>query len=183
MTRRLLPWLVLPLAVLAAPVPARGQADEAAVRKAVTLYASFDKLIRADHGGGKLTPSTRFNHETEKGKFVFKPGYSEDAFHIAAGRGVAGGALEARDVLPRKSTVTLSTNPAGLQLKLDGVPVATPYSFVGVVGINRKIEAPSPQAVAGTTWVFSAWSDGRAQAHVISTPSVNKTYTATFVAQ
>ena len=86
-----------------------------------------------------------------------------------------------RDVLPRKSTITLATNPSGLQLKLDGQLVTAPYSFVGVVGITRKIEAVSPQSAFGTNWVFSSWSDGRAQSHVFSTPSTNRTYTATFV--
>ncbi len=85
-----------------------------------------------------------------------------------------------RDVRPRKRTVTLATNPAGLQLRLDGQPVSTPHSFVGVVGIQRKIEAVSPQGAAGN-WVFASWSDGGARIHTISTPTANTTYTATFV--
>jgi hypothetical protein len=85
-----------------------------------------------------------------------------------------------RDIRPRKVTVTLPTNPGGLQLRLDGQPIATPYSFVGVVGIERTLEAVSPQ---GPNWTFSSWSDGRARLHTISTPSANKTYTARFVAQ
>jgi glucose/arabinose dehydrogenase len=88
-----------------------------------------------------------------------------------------------RDILPRKSTITLATKPTGLQLRLDGQPVSAPYSFVSVVGIRRKLEAVSPQTAGGANWAFSSWSDGGGQAHVISTPSTNKTYTATFVAQ
>ena len=85
-----------------------------------------------------------------------------------------------RDIQPRKSTVTLATNPAGLQLRLDGQPVTTPHSFVGVVGIVRSLEAVSPQ---GASWVFSSWSDGGARVHDISTPTADTTYTAQFVAQ
>jgi glucose/arabinose dehydrogenase len=88
-----------------------------------------------------------------------------------------------RDIRPRTSTITLATNPTGLQVKLDGQPVRAPYSFVSVVGINRRIEAVSPQLSGGSNWVFAAWSDGRAQAHVIGTPGTNTTYTARFVAQ
>src|SRR6185369_3080973 len=55
-----------------------------------------------------------------------------------------------RDILPRKSRLTLATNPAGLKLKLDGQPVATPLSFDSVVGIVRTIEAPTPQTSGGT---------------------------------
>lgn len=88
-----------------------------------------------------------------------------------------------RDVLPRKRTITLDSNPTGLQLLLDGRAVTTPYSFVGVVGIRRTIEAPSPQHAAGTRWVFEAWSDGGARLHAISTPSTRTTYTARYNAE
>ncbi len=92
--------------VLWPALSARAQdADEAALRKAVTLYASFDESVRADVGGGQLTLDTRFNHETEKGKFVFKKGFNSDVFRIARGRGVSGGALEATDVLPRNGRI------------------------------------------------------------------------------
>jgi glucose/arabinose dehydrogenase len=88
-----------------------------------------------------------------------------------------------RDIKPRKVTVTLATNPSGLQLKLDGQPVSAPYSFVGVVGIQRKLEAVSPQTVSGATRVFSSWSDGGTRVHTISTPATNRTYTARYAAQ
>ena len=85
-----------------------------------------------------------------------------------------------RDILPRKSRLTLATNPPGLQLKLDGQPVATPLSFDGVVGIVRTIEATTPQSVGTTTYAFNAWSDAGAASHSISTPATNTTYTATY---
>jgi glucose/arabinose dehydrogenase len=84
------------------------------------------------------------------------------------------------DIQPRKANVTLTTSPAGLQLTLDGVPVTAPYTFSGVVGIQRTIEAVSPQTAGGQTWQFSAWSDGGAQSHVISTPAAATTYTASY---
>ena len=86
--------------VLAAP-------DDTALRKAVTLYASFDDALRADLGGGDLTFSTRSNHPTEKGKFVFTKGLDTRAFRIARGKGVQGGALECVDVLPRNGRIFL----------------------------------------------------------------------------
>ena len=85
-----------------------------------------------------------------------------------------------RDILPRTSRITLATNPAGRQLKLDGQPVATPLSFDSVVGIVRQIEAPTPQTAGATTYEFVSWSDGRAASHDISTPATATTYTATF---
>jgi hypothetical protein len=75
-------------------------ADEADLRKAVAFYASFDTAPEGDFGGGELTLSTRTNHKTEKGSFVFEKGFSDKAFRIARGTGVSGGALQAVDILP-----------------------------------------------------------------------------------
>jgi hypothetical protein len=75
------------------------------LHKAVTLYASFDEAARADFAGGERTLRTRMNHESEAGKFVFQPGFDDKVFRIAAGRGVAGGALEPVDVLPRNGRI------------------------------------------------------------------------------
>jgi hypothetical protein len=84
---------------------ASAQVDERALHKSVTLYASFDTAVRADYGGGELTLSTRFNHETKKGEFVFEKGFDENKFRVAGGKGVAGGALQAVDVLPRNGRI------------------------------------------------------------------------------
>jgi hypothetical protein len=95
-------WLAVLLAPALAGPPGE---DGAALRKAVTLYASFDEAVRADFGGGQLTLDTRSNHPTEKGKFVFTRGLPAKVFRVARGRGVSGGALEATDVLPRNGRV------------------------------------------------------------------------------
>jgi hypothetical protein len=85
-----------------------------------------------------------------------------------------------RDIMPRKVALTLATNPAGLQLRLDGQPIATPVTFDAVAGIVRSLEASSPQASGTTTYEFVSWSDGGARAHTVSTPAANTTYTATY---
>jgi glucose/arabinose dehydrogenase len=86
-----------------------------------------------------------------------------------------------RNILPRKANMTFATNPAGLQLTLDGQNRMTPFTVTGVVGIKRAIAALSPQTVNGLSYVFQSWSDGGAKSHEISTPSVNTTYTANFI--
>jgi glucose/arabinose dehydrogenase len=88
-----------------------------------------------------------------------------------------------RDINPRKSTITLATNPAGLQLTLDGQPVTTPIQIVSVVGMTRSLGVVSPQTAGGVIYQFSSWSDAGAGAHNISTPSSDTTYTASFTAQ
>jgi glucose/arabinose dehydrogenase len=85
-----------------------------------------------------------------------------------------------RDIHPRTVQLTLATSPAGLTLRLDDQPRATPLTVTGVVGVQRALEAPSPQTVGGVTYEFVSWSDGGARAHTISTPSSSTTYTATY---
>jgi hypothetical protein len=76
-----------------------------AIRKAVTLRASFDEALRADQGGGELVLSTRFNHETEKNQFVFEKGFDPNVFRVARNAGIVGGALEAAGLLPRNGRI------------------------------------------------------------------------------
>ena len=97
MNRHLTGPALFALALCAIPV----RADENDVRKAVTFYASFDEAVKGDVGGGELTPSTRFPHPTEKGQFVFEKGIDATVLKIAKGKGIAGGAFEATDVLPK----------------------------------------------------------------------------------
>jgi glucose/arabinose dehydrogenase len=86
-----------------------------------------------------------------------------------------------RDISPRTAMLTLTSSPGGLQLTLDGQPVTAPFTFMSVVGMRRSIGAVSPQTVSGRTYRFKSWSDGGAQTHTITTPSVNTTYTARFL--
>ena len=98
------------------PMP---RADNVAIRKAVTLYASFDDRIAADIAGGGKIVRTRSDNPHAKGEFVVTPGFSEEAFRIAREGGVAGGALEATDVLPNRGRLffpadgNIAYHPAG----------------------------------------------------------------------
>jgi len=90
--------------------------------------------------------------------------------------------LSTRDVLPNKSTLTLTSNVLGLKVNLDGQPQTTTYSFVGVVGMTRTLQASSPQSLGGQTYQFQSWSDGGAATHTINTPPSDTTYTENYVA-
>lgn len=82
-------------------------AAEESLRDAVLLYASFDRAVGADRGGGGLTFATRFGPPGVPDKYVFKPGFDERVFRIAPGQGVHGGALEVIDVLPENGRIFL----------------------------------------------------------------------------
>ena len=98
-------WLVRPtlVAVFAFCLPRDciGSA-ESDLQSAVTFYASFDEDVKGDYGGGKLSPSTRSDHSTEKGQYIIGPGFSRSAFRIAKRGGIHGGALQGFDVLPHR---------------------------------------------------------------------------------
>ncbi|HJQ26314.1 MAG TPA: PQQ-dependent sugar dehydrogenase [Blastocatellia bacterium] len=85
-----------------------------------------------------------------------------------------------RDVVPNTSTITLATSPPGLQVTLDGLVLASPYSVAGVAGMTRQIGVLSPQTVNGITYYFDSWSDGGAATHAISTQPTDTAYTAVF---
>ncbi|MDA1055673.1 MAG: hypothetical protein O3C40_35205 [Planctomycetota bacterium] len=99
-------WTSLSFLLLTAfAVSARAGDDEPSLLKSVSFYASFDERLAGDLGGGDLSLSTRVNHETEKGTFVFTKGYNHEVFRVARNKGVHGGALEAVDVLPRNGRI------------------------------------------------------------------------------
>ena len=82
--------------------------------------------------------------------------------------------------VPNVVTLTLVTQPSGLQLTLDGQTIITPYAVESVVGTTLTIGAPSPQQVGRRNYNFVEWSDGGAQTHVITTPDADTTYRATY---
>lgn len=84
------------------------------------------------------------------------------------------------DVNPIRSVITLVTQPAGLMVKFDGTLVTTPFTFTGVSGITRSLEAVD-QTKNGSSYQFYAWSDGGASTHTFSTPAAATTITATYI--
>ncbi|RAW00332.1 PQQ-dependent sugar dehydrogenase [Pseudochryseolinea flava] len=85
-----------------------------------------------------------------------------------------------RDVTPRKTTMSFATQPAGLQVRLDGQPLNTPSSVVGVESIQRTIGVVEPQTLNGTTYVFDRWLHGGNASQTISTPINDVSYTAVY---
>jgi hypothetical protein len=97
---------VLSLALLNLSPAIGAEVDETALRKAATLYASFDETVIADSGSGSgLSLSTRSNDPQKKGQFLFEKGFNAKVFRIARDKGVHGGALEVVDALPDNGRV------------------------------------------------------------------------------
>lgn len=87
---------------------------------------------------------------------------------------------ETVNINPHTTTITLTSTPVGLSLTLDGQPVTTPFSTLGVEGIQRSLGVVSPQTLNGQTYTFSNWAHGGAATQTIVTPPANTTYTANF---
>jgi glucose/arabinose dehydrogenase/PKD repeat protein len=83
---------------------------------------------------------------------------------------------------PQAVQLSFRSDPAGLKLMVGGTESTTPFSRTAIVGSKNSVSAPSPQTLAGTTYKFASWSDGKAQSHDIGAPVAATTYTATYTA-
>ena len=93
----------------------------------------------------------------------------------------SGGLTDTESVLlyPQTVTLTLQSQPTGLQLVLNGSSAAAPFTRTVITGSANSISAPSPQTLNGATYAFGSWSDGGAATHNI-TASAAATYTASY---
>jgi glucose/arabinose dehydrogenase len=85
-----------------------------------------------------------------------------------------------RDIQPKKVQLSVTSDPSGLEVFIDGQPVTVPHTFTSVVGVTRTIGVSSPQTLQGVTHTFAFWSGGGAQSHSFNTPSVNSSYMGVF---
>ena len=78
---------------------------------------------------------------------------------------------------------TISTNPEGLEVEVDGMMITTPQSFNWSSGTHHAISAPSSQGNSTERFLFGKWSDGGAQAHDIVASSMTTVFKAHFIQQ
>jgi hypothetical protein len=86
------------------------------------------------------------------------------------------------DVRPNLVTLTFGASDPDATFTIDGIPHTGSYSEQAVGGVQRTLNAPSPQYVRGQQLVFGSWSDGGAQSHTIITPGANTSYQVLFTA-
>jgi len=86
-----------------------------------------------------------------------------------------------RDIFPITAQITIDSTPSGATLLLDSQPIVTPYTFTGVAGIDRELEAPSQQDIAGQALGFDSWSGGQNDSFTLVTPGEDTTITATYL--
>ena len=81
--------------------------------------------------------------------------------------------------------ITLSTNPPGLALLVDGVRVTSPRRYQWARGSRHVIEAPLVQQTQrpGSRYLFGRWSDGGNRSHTITAGPDATWYEANFILQ
>lgn len=86
-----------------------------------------------------------------------------------------------RDVFPEKRELQLRTQPSGLQLRLDGRNLNTPYEGMGVVGVIRSLRAPATQVRNDSLYAFIGWAEGYEEALIsFAMPDSNTRFTALY---
>ena len=86
-----------------------------------------------------------------------------------------------RDVRPKLTRFKVDSNHPGRTVRLDGVPLVTPFSRDGVAGLVRTLDAPlfQQERENSPVWFsFQSWSDGGAASHAVSLPLTHTRYTA-----
>lgn len=67
------------------------------------------------------------------------------------------------------SAVTVTSNPPGLQVIVDGVTRTAPYTFSPALDSTHTLSVASgPQTLAGKSYVHGRWNDQRAASHTIT---------------
>jgi glucose/arabinose dehydrogenase len=181
------------------PVPVITSPPEGATFKAgdtLSFAASASDQEDGPLAASSLTWWVEFHHDTHAHPFVQPtPGDSGNVevptrgetadnvwlrFHLKAVDSAGLSTEVTRDVMPEKAQFTLATQPAGLNLTLDGQPVAAPITITGVVGLERDVGAAN-QVFNGRNYRFGNWNDGGNATHTIVTPASSRTFTATFI--
>ncbi|MBL8218562.1 MAG: hypothetical protein JNL62_05010 [Bryobacterales bacterium] len=81
------------------------------------------------------------------------------------------------------NTITVTSNPVGRSIVVDGTTYTSPQAFNWTQGSQHTIGTTSPQGAGGTRYVFASWSDAGAISHSVTAPGTATTYTANFTTQ
>lgn len=78
---------------------------------------------------------------------------------------------------------TISTNPPGLDIYVNGKRFTTPTTFFWPHGHVTSVRAPSPQEKDDNRYIFARWSDNRAREHNVKIGEEGTWFEANFIVQ
>ena len=82
-------------------------------------------------------------------------------------------------IYPEKVDFLLTSEPAGLEVRLDGLSTVTPVVIDTLVGFEHTLST-SAQCLGEENYEFSGWSDGGATEHTVTVPDHDVSITASF---
>ena len=86
----------------------------------------------------------------------------------------------ARDLFPRTRVLTVTSEPSGIQIRIDGQARTTPATFPSVSGMKRVLATTTTVSSGGRMFDFKEWSDGGDVTHTITVPETNTVLAAKF---
>ena len=81
------------------------------------------------------------------------------------------------------TATTISTNPPGLEIEVDGERMATPATFDWSPGSEHVLEALSPQTVGARRLVFGRWNDEANARRTVTTGAERTGFEANYIVQ
>jgi len=148
--------------------------------------SSFEWEVLRHHNGNHTHPyfsgtgnNLTFTAPPPEGLSATGPGnFIEIRFTVTDSGGLS--ETVTREAQPNRVDLTFGSNPGGLSLQADDLVFDAPKTLVSWEGYEFGVNVPSPQTLSGTTYEFSAWSDGKGQSHDVLTGATPNSYTATF---
>ena len=140
-----------------------------------TTWSTNVKVSSADTPGSYTRPGDYFAIEAGPNDYIY--------VIWTDGRGDDFDIYYARSPGFPVATVTVTTDPAGLPVTVDGVTAASPETFNWTIGSTHSVSVSSPIPIGpGSQYLWLSWSDGGAMTHQI-TADKDLTVTARFVKQ
>ncbi len=81
------------------------------------------------------------------------------------------------------TATTITTNPVGLAILVDGESVTTPARFDWSAGSTHTLQAISPQAIGAERFVFGRWGDEGGSQHTVTAGPEATWFEANYIAQ
>ena len=107
------------------------------------------------------------------------PGIPVAAHRLTAG--VIDGVARLYGTVPKATTIT--TNPEGLTILVDGESVTTPARFDWSPGSEHAIQAISPQTIGAERFVFGRWNDDAGSRRTVTAGPESTWFEANYIAQ
>lgn len=142
-------------------------------------------------GGNSWTPnikvttaSTPFTYDRPGDYFALRAGPDNTIYIVwTDGRGTDFDIYYARNPGFPSATVTVTTQPAGLPVTVDGASAKSPVTNTWILNSTHTVSVAQTVRIAtGSRWNWTSWSDGGALSHPI-VASQDTTITATFTKQ